>query len=46
MTRPKLFVSQLIRTNRFADMEALQEIYRVLIPGGVFGMIWNIEDCM
>ena len=30
---------------RFANMEALEEIYRVLIPGGVFGMIWNIEDC-
>ena len=27
-------------------MGALEEIYRVLIPGGMFGMIWNIEDCM
>lgn len=26
-------------------MEALEEIYRVLIPGGVFAMIWNVEDC-
>ena len=31
---------------RFANMEALEEIYRVLIPGGVFGMIWNIEDLL
>lgn len=36
----------LIITLRFANKEALEEIYRVLIPGGVFGMIWNIEDCM
>lgn len=26
-------------------MEALKEIYRVLQPAGVFGMIWNIDDC-
>ena len=26
-------------------MEALKEIYRVLRPTGVFGMIWNIDDC-
>lgn len=30
---------------RFANMNALKEIYRVLQPTGVFGMIWNIEDC-
>ncbi|KAL8767446.1 MAG: hypothetical protein Q9209_006032 [Squamulea sp. 1 TL-2023] len=29
---------------RFATDEALKEIYRVLIPGGNFGMIWNVED--
>ena len=31
--------------SRFAKAEALQEIHRVLIPGGTLGMIWNIEDC-
>lgn len=30
---------------RFATDEALREIHRVLKPGGVFGMIWNIDDC-
>lgn len=30
---------------RFATNEALKEIYRVLIPGGNLGMIWNVEDC-
>ncbi|KAL8713478.1 MAG: hypothetical protein Q9220_002340 [cf. Caloplaca sp. 1 TL-2023] len=28
----------------FATDEALEEIYRVLIPGGNLGMIWNVED--
>ncbi|MCJ1406737.1 hypothetical protein MMC19_000805 [Ptychographa xylographoides] len=28
----------------FANAEALQEIYRVLKPGGILGLIWNIED--
>ena len=26
-------------------MDALREIHRVLQPTGVFGMVWNIEDC-
>jgi ubiquinone/menaquinone biosynthesis C-methylase UbiE len=26
-------------------MTALKEIARVLQPTGVFGVIWNIEDC-
>lgn len=30
---------------RFATDEALAEIHRVLKPGGVFGMIWNIDEC-
>lgn len=30
---------------RFATDEALDEIYRVLKEGAVFGMIWNIDDC-
>ena len=30
---------------RFANTTALKEIYRVLQPTGVLGMIWNIEDC-
>ncbi|KAL8673701.1 MAG: hypothetical protein Q9168_001862 [Polycauliona sp. 1 TL-2023] len=28
----------------FATDDALEEIYRILIPGGNFGMIWNVED--
>lgn len=28
----------------FATEEALEEIYRVLKPTAVFGMIWNVED--
>ncbi|KAF2810239.1 S-adenosyl-L-methionine-dependent methyltransferase [Mytilinidion resinicola] len=28
----------------FANQESLREIHRVLKPGGVLGMIWNIED--
>ncbi len=31
--------------NTFANMEALKEIYSVLNSGGIFGMIWNVEDC-
>lgn len=30
---------------RFANMEALREIHRVLKPAGVLGLVWNIEDC-
>lgn len=30
---------------RFATESALEEIYRVLKEGTVFGVIWNIEDC-
>ncbi len=26
-------------------MDALKEIARVIKPAGVFGMIWNIDDC-
>lgn len=29
----------------FATEEALGEMHRVLQPGGVLGMIWNIDDC-
>jgi hypothetical protein len=35
----------LICDERFANMDALKEIARVLKPAGVFGMIWNIDDC-
>ncbi|KAI3320091.1 S-adenosyl-L-methionine-dependent methyltransferase [Xylariaceae sp. AK1471] len=28
----------------FATPEALKEIHRVLRPGAVFGMIWNVDD--
>ena len=31
---------------RFAHDEALHEIYRVLKPGSILGIIWNVEDCM
>lgn len=34
-----------VAVGRFATYEALREIHRVLKPGGVFGMIWNIDDC-
>jgi ubiquinone/menaquinone biosynthesis C-methylase UbiE len=27
-------------------MDALKEIARVLKPTAVFGMIWNIDDCL
>lgn len=30
---------------RFAHDEALREFHRVLVPGGILGMIWNVEDC-
>lgn len=26
-------------------MNALSEIYRKLVPAGVLGLIWNIEEC-
>lgn len=35
----------ILTPSRFANKEALEEIHRVMRPGGVFGMIWNIEDC-
>ncbi|KAL8874493.1 MAG: hypothetical protein Q9174_000186 [Haloplaca sp. 1 TL-2023] len=28
----------------FATDEALEEIHRVLVPGGTLGLIWNVED--
>lgn len=31
--------------DRFATDQALDEIHKVLKPGNVFGMIWNIDDC-
>jgi hypothetical protein len=34
------------RSYRFANMDALKEIARVLKPTAVFGMIWNIDDCL
>ena len=30
---------------RFANMDALREIYKKLVPGGILGLIWNVEDC-
>ena len=30
---------------RFANMDALKEIARVLQPTGVLAMVWNVEDC-
>lgn len=38
-------VSFLTGRDRFATDEALDEIYRVMKEGAVFGMIWNIDDC-
>ncbi|KAJ2972335.1 hypothetical protein NUW58_g9204 [Xylaria curta] len=37
-----LFVAH--TTVRFATPEALKEIHRVLRPGAVLGMIWNVDD--
>ena len=36
------FKTVLVAANpsRFANKDALEEIYRVLSPGGAFGMIW------
>jgi len=28
----------------FATLESLKEIHRVLVPGGMFALIWNLED--
>lgn len=43
----KLFkIAELTAKKRFATEESMKEIHRVLRPGAVFGMIWNIEDCM
>lgn len=38
-------VSSLTGCGRFATDVALDEIYRVMKEGAVFGMIWNIDDC-
>lgn len=35
----------LMRQTRFANVDALTEIHRVLAPGAFVGVIWNIEDC-
>jgi ubiquinone/menaquinone biosynthesis C-methylase UbiE len=35
----------ILRSFRFANMGALQEIHRVLKPGGKLAMIWNVDDC-
>ena len=32
--------------SRFANKESLEEIHRVLVPGGSLGLIWNVEDCL
>lgn len=34
----------LILPGRFSTPEALREIHRVLRPGAVLGLIWNVED--
>lgn len=34
------------RSLRFATDETLKEVHRILAPNAVFGMIWNIEECM
>lgn len=38
------FYKVLTWRNRFSTQEALDEIHRVLKPGAVFGMIWNIDN--
>ncbi|KAI4128111.1 MAG: hypothetical protein LQ338_002896 [Usnochroma carphineum] len=37
--------SPVVLKHWFATDETLEEICRVLIPGGHLGMIWNVEDC-
>ena len=32
--------------SRFANSESLEEIHRILVPGGSLGLIWNVEDCL
>ena len=39
-------VRQVDDFSRFANEETLEEIYRVLVPGGTLGLIWNAEDCL
>jgi SAM-dependent methyltransferase len=34
-----------VNVTRFAHKEALQEIHRVLKPGGKLGIIYNVDDC-
>lgn len=40
--KASLLVSRILAADhpRFANKNALEEIYRVLSPGGAFGMIW------
>ncbi|KAI9818182.1 MAG: hypothetical protein M1827_000807 [Pycnora praestabilis] len=33
-----------LTTNRFSNEESLREIHRVIHTGGVFAMIWNVEE--
>ncbi|CAL8577070.1 hypothetical protein XPA_002919 [Xanthoria parietina] len=37
-------VAAQVGSSQFATDDALEEIYRILAPGGNLGMIWNVED--
>ena len=35
-----------VNSPNFGRDDALEEIYKTLVPGGSLGMIWSVEDCL